>query len=335
MMPLRLVRPPDLEAAGRVLAEHGRRAVVRAGGIDLLDRWKEGIDRPDVVVDLRALLAGPDGPGLASLTADEGHLAAGSLVTLEALAEAELPPAFAAVRQAASSAANPAIRRMATLGGNLLQRPRCWYFRHGDLVCLKKGGARCLAAEGRNRYNAVLGGGPSYIVHPSTLATALALYDGDVMHAGAEDPAGRIPLADLFVTPDRRLDAEHALRPAQILTAVRLSAPPGLRSGYDAVRERRLYDWPYVEAAAALRVEGGVLRDVRIVLGQVAPVPWRARAAERRLEGAKATEAAFAEASRLAFEGARPLSDNAGKIAVGRGLVRRLLHRLAEIPLPA
>jgi len=333
--PFRLVRPRSLADAHAVLGADPRGTTIRAGGVDLMDRWKEGIDRPATVLDLRTAAAAEDARALASLSATATSLAVGALVTLDALAETPLPAAFAAVRAAAGQAANPAIRRQATAGGNLLQRPRCWYFRHPDLACLKKGGSRCLAAEGNNRYNAVLGGGPSYIVHPSSLATALVAFDG---HAVVQASPGRpkeIPLGEFFVGPTERLDAETVLRPGEILLGVRVSAPAGARSAYDAVRERRLYDWPLVEAAVRLRVEAATLRDVRVVLGQVAPIPWRAREAEAVLEGRRPTPERLAEAARAAFEGARPLSDNHGKIAVGRGLVRRLLHQVTGVPLPA
>ncbi len=334
MRPFRLVRPGDLDTARRMLADGGPQAVLRAGGVDLLDRWKEGIERPQTVVDLRAVLAGPDGATLAGLGVEPTHLRAGALVTVDELAAAPVPPAFSALVEASGGVANPAVRRLATVGGNLLQRPRCWYFRHPDLVCLKKGGSMCLAAQGKSRYNAVLGGGPSYIVHPSTLATALALFRGTVTRLRADGARDRVPLGDFFVTPKQRLDAESILEAGEIVTALSVEAPAGVRSGYDAVRERRLVDWPYVEAAVALRREGDTLHDVRVVLGQVAPVPWRARAAEALLEGRSATHERLHQAAEAAFEGAEPLSDNAGKVAVGRGLVRRLLHRVARVPLP-
>jgi xanthine dehydrogenase YagS FAD-binding subunit len=198
MQPFALIRPKQLEHAQQLVRAEPETRVLRAGGIDLLDRMKEGLDEPDALVELRGILTA--GAGVAEneplLPADDeslhwpeaarrGHI--GALTTLAALAEAELPGADA-LMQAAGQAATPGIRNTATVGGNLLQRPRCWYFRNRELVCLKKGGDTCLALLGDNRYNAILGGGPSFIVHPSSLATALTALDATVqIHRAPEN----------------------------------------------------------------------------------------------------------------------------------------------------
>ncbi|WAS93383.1 FAD binding domain-containing protein [Nannocystis punicea] len=332
MQPFVLSRPKTLAEAGDLARAQPQDSALRAGGIDLIDRMKEGLEAPARLIELRWLgeseavmrALGPDGEGLQI----------GALVTLAQLAGHEgLGEAYAALRQAAGSAATPTIRNAATLGGNLLQRPRCWYFRHADLVCLKKGGSACLAVSGENKYHAILGGGPSFIVHPSTLACALTALDAQVVIRGTE--ARTLPIAELFVTPKQDAKREHALQPGEVLVRAILPKPGAeQRSGYAAVKEKQSHDWPLAEAAVKMSLQSGVMTDVRVVLGHVAPIPWRSREAEAALEGKPASEALFAEAAKAALAEARPLRDNAYKIPLAQGLLREVLHRVAGVPLP-
>lgn len=331
MKPFTLIRPADLAAArARVLESPSDRAL-RAGGIDLIDRMKEGLEAPAELVELRSI---EGEPAMRALTAEGGGWQIGALVTLAEVAAAEgLGEAFAALREAASSAATPAIRNAATVGGNLLQRPRCWYFRHADLACLKKGGKTCLAITGENKFHAILGGGPSFIVHPSTLACALVALDAQVEIRG--EAARTIGIAELFVSPKQDPQREHSLAPGEVLVRATLpAAGAGQRSGYAAVKEKQSHDWPLAEVAVRLSLEAGTMKDVRVVLGHVAPIPWRSREAEAALEGKPPGEALFAEAARAALWEARPLRDNAYKVPLAQGLLREVLHRVAGVPLP-
>ena len=167
-----LVRPRSVIEAAKALNKDPDSNFFRAGGIDLFDRLKEGLDTPAKLIELAAIVD-DFAPRMRGLRQDEGGHAIGALATLNDLADSKLPKAYEAVQTAAGAAANPGIRNAATVGGNLLQRPRCWYYRDREIQCLKKGGTRCFAIDGQNRYHAILGGGPVYVVHPSSLASPL------------------------------------------------------------------------------------------------------------------------------------------------------------------
>jgi xanthine dehydrogenase YagS FAD-binding subunit len=321
------------EASARVAAAPQTRRF-RGGGIDLIDHMKEGLDAPDELVELRAI-TGPEGDRMRGITESSGAWSLGALVTLAQLAAfADLGRAFAAVREAAGSAATPGIRNAATLGGNLLQRPRCWYYRHVDLECLKKGGAQCFALTGDNRYNAVLGGGPSFIVHPSTMAAALVAHDA-VVHTRGPKGARKLPIAELFALPTVDATREHTLAPGELVLAIELpAAAADQRSTYAAAKEKQSHDWPLGEAAVRVRMQGGKLVDVRVALGHVAPIPWRAREAEAVLEGQAPNAALFEKAAAAAVAKAKPLEHNGYKIPLIRGLVREALHRATDVAIP-
>jgi xanthine dehydrogenase YagS FAD-binding subunit len=332
MQAFALIRPHTLAAARqRVLAQPEAR-LLRAGGVDLLDRMKEGLETPDELVEL-ASLQGELGQQLRALRPADSGWELGALVTLAQLAEHEALDAggHAALRQAAGSAATPGIRNLATLGGNLLQRPRCWYFRSADLNCLKKSGSACLAITGENKYHAILGGGPSFIVHPSTLACALLALDARVEVSG--ESTRTIPIAELFVGPKTDPKREHSLAPGELLVRVLLPATSS-RSAYAVAKEKQSHDWPLAEVAVSLSLEAGVINAARVVLGHVAPVPWRSPEAEAALVGHKPDAALFARAAAAALAPARPLKHNAYKIPLAQGLLREALHRAADLPLP-
>lgn len=334
MRPFALIRPTTLAAAReRALGDPAARPY-RAAGVDLLDLMKEGLAAPSELIELAAI-AGADGQRLRALEATAAGLDLGALVTLAQLEAAPaLAPAHAALREAAASAATPSVRGVATLGGNLLQRPRCWYYRHHDLACLKKAGPRCLAEGGENRFHAILGGGPCHIVHPSTLAVALVALEATVAVHGDAGPR-TLPIERLFVLPQTNIAAEHALAPGELLLGVAVPAPaPGQRSVYEVAKEKLSHDWPLGEVVVSLALDGGIIRGARVVLGHVAPVPWRATALEDALAGQPASADLFARLAPLATQGARPMSQNAYKIPLVHGLVRAALHRACEIPVP-
>jgi xanthine dehydrogenase YagS FAD-binding subunit len=333
MRPFRLVRITSLPDAQATVAENPDGRLWRAGGIDLLDRMKEGLDAPEQVIDLRALSDGD----LGRWEIQRGALHLGALNTLAAVASGLADDrGREALRDAANDAATPSIRNMATLGGNLLQRPRCWYFRNAELPCLKKGGDMCLSTSGDNRYNAILGGGPSYIVHPSSLGPALLVLGAEVTTRQVSGEERRFGLAELFVLPAKSLEREHTLEPGEVLTSVILpKAEPTLRSAYSAARERAHHDWPLAEAAVALDLQGGKMSGVRVALGHVAPIPWPAPEANELLEGQAPSAALFEKAARAATASAMPLSRNRFKVPLVQGLIRDALHRATDLPSPA
>jgi xanthine dehydrogenase YagS FAD-binding subunit len=330
-----LVRLPTLAQAGKRVRGDAAAREFRAGGIDLLDRMKEGLDEPDELVELHAI-SGDEGRRMRGIERREkGAFRIGALVTMAQVADyEELPSGHAALGQAAGSAATPAIRNAATVGGNLLQRPRCWYFRHADLECLKKGGFECLALTGDNRYNAILGGGPSFIVHPSSLATALLALEAEVT-VHADGSARTIPIANLFALPTVDPVRESTLAPGEVVLSIDLPPPgPGQRSAYLAAKEKQSHDWPLCEAAVRCSIADGKLTGVRVVLGHVAPVPWHATAAEKMLEGQAPSADVFERAATAALADAKPLSNNGYKIPLAQGLLRQALHQATGVPLP-
>jgi xanthine dehydrogenase YagS FAD-binding subunit len=311
-------------AQARDLLVEKKGSALKAGGIDLLDHLKEHLVEPPRVVDLKRI------PGLDQVVVEaDGSLRVGPLVTLARLAAhpvvQETHPALA---QACADAASPQVRNVATVGGNVLQRPRCWYYRLESYRCLKKGGEVCYAVGGENRYHVIFGGGPSYASHPSNAAVALvALGASFVLEAGKERRT--LPAAEFFTPPTRDPERENQLGPDEVLVEIRVPAAPGLKSTYEAVRERAAFDWPLVSVALALKAEAGTVREARVVLGAVAPTPWRSLRAEQALLGKALDAEAAASAARAAIVGAAPLSDNGYKVALVQTLVRRTVLSLA------
>lgn len=325
MGPFEWTDPVTVEEA---IAQLSASARPKAGGVDLVDLMKERIAAPSRLVNLRAI------PGLDAATDLEGGgLALGPLLTLARLAEhARVRASYPALADAALRAATPAVRNMATLGGNLLQRPRCWYFRQEAFPCRRKGGDTCFALEGRNAYHAVFQNDLCAIVHPSDTATALVAYGAELELQG---PAGRrtVPLESVFVLPDEDITREHRLAPDELVVGVRLPAPArGARSAYLKQGERDSADWPLASAAVVLELDGRVCRRASIVLGAAAPVPWRARAAEAALAGKRLDGPAAAQAARAAVAGARPLAENGYKVRLLEVITRRAITAAAGLP---
>jgi xanthine dehydrogenase YagS FAD-binding subunit len=321
------VEAASAEEAVRLLAEGDGRARAIAGGSDLLGELKEGTVAYDRLVSLAGL------PGLAAIEETACATAIGALVTVEALvAHRFANPGFRILSEAAQGVATPEIRTVATVGGNLCQRPRCWYYRNALFRCLKKGGTDCPAVDGHNKYLAILGAQPCYIVHPSDLAPPLLALDASVEVLG---PAGArwLPLRDFFVGPERDLLRENVLADGEIVLRVMVPAPPAAwRGTYVKARERTAGDFPMVSVAAGFTLEGGAARHTRIVLGAVAPVPWRAPAAEAVLEGHTVMPERAAEAAEAALAGAQPMSGNAYKLDVARALIARAILAVAAPP---
>jgi xanthine dehydrogenase YagS FAD-binding subunit len=237
---------------------------------------------------------------------------------------------YRALAEAAAGSASPQIRHVATLGGNLLQRPRCWYFRSAHHVCTRKGGAVCFAFGGENDYHAIFRHARCAIVHPSTPATALVSLRAHVELEAAKGARRSVALEDFLLAPDQDVRRENDLRPGEILTAVRLPPiEPGLLSTHLRQGELDSFDWPIADVAVALQMAGAACRRASIVLGAAAPVPYRATAAERMLVGKAITPESARAAARAAVSDAAPLSRNAYKVPVFEALVRRALERVS------
>jgi xanthine dehydrogenase YagS FAD-binding subunit len=221
------------------------------------------------------------------------------------------------------------LRNQGTIGGNLCQRPRCWYFR-GEFDCAKKGGDMCYAVDGENRYHAILGGGPCYIVHPSDPAPMLSALGAELVLEGP-DGRRRMLVEDFYQLPVDNLEGETVLEPGEIVTEVRIAAPgPGARSLYRKVRERRAWDFALASVALALDFDGATVRGGRVAFGGVAPVPWRSIEAEAEILGKEMTPEVAAAAARAAVADADPLEQNGFKVSLLQRLLESELLRLAR-----
>ena len=298
-----------------------------AGGQDLLTTMKDYTSRPARIVNLKSI------PGMNRIALNASGLTIGALVTLTELEEhAGVQKSFPGLAEAAHSIATPQIRNLGTVGGNLCQRPRCWYFRLEEVICLKKGGSECYAATGENKYNAIIGGGPSYIVHPSDLAPMLMALGATVTVTGSTGKRV-IPLDKFFTLPSEgNIRRENVLKNDDIITQIFVPASPlAARSTYLKFKERDSLDFALASVAVALRLASGTVRDARIVLGGVAPIPWRVPAAEKFLVGKKLQPDVLAEAGKLALAEAKPLEKNAYKVPLTQTLVRRALTKAAGV----
>jgi len=250
------------------------------------------------------------------------------MITLTALSRHPvIRERYAVLAEAAGSVGTPQIRNAGTLAGNLTQRPWCWYFRQ-RFPCYKHGGDRCFSRTGENQFNAILGGGPSFIVHPSDTAPALVALDAQIHIVG--DTGNRwLPIRDFFVLPREDVSRENVLRPGEIVTELALPPHAGARSVYAKVTDREAWTHAVVSTAVVLTLEDGVCRSAAIALGGVAPIPWRVAPVERLLVGQRITPELAAAASAAAVEGARPLARNRYKIPLVSETLRRTLLSLA------
>lgn len=325
-------REGSATVADAMLAKGGRgganAVVLKAGGIDLIDLMKEGLLHPRRVVDLHGIA------DLGRIVEEPGGaLRIGSMATLAQIAEhPQVRARYGALAQAAGQSASPQIRRVATIGGNLLQRPHCWYFRSAHHHCLRKGGETCFAFAGENQYHAIFGHSGCAIVHPSTAATALVAFDARAELVGAHGGKRLVALEEFFLGPAQSIERENDLKAGEVLTAVVLPAPgPGVRSAHLRQGELDSFDWPIAEVAVVVDLDtAGVCRKASVVLGAAAPVPYRARPAQSALVGKRISEDSARAAGKAAIAGAAPLSNNAYKLPVFEALVRRALLAAAK-----
>ena len=301
-------------------------AIMKAGGIDLLDLMKEGLLTPRRVVNLREVA------GLDSIAPDNGGLRIGPNVTLAQLAaDPQVRSRYRALADAAGSSASPQIRHVATIGGNLLQRPRCWYFRSRAHHCARKGGDTCFAFAGENQYHAIFDHDGCAIVHPSTSATALTAFGASIELTDKTGGKREVKLEEFFVLPEVDIQRENDLKPGEIVTAVLLPPQPQTaRSVHIKHGELESFDWSIADVAVVLDMANGTCRRAAVVLGAAAPVPHRAKAAEAALAGKKIDEAAARAAAHAALQGAAPLTMNGYKLPLFETLVRRAVLAAAQ-----
>lgn len=291
-----------------------------AGGTDLLPLLKDGLLTVDRLIDIKPARA------LRHLAfEDDGSLRIGALTTLaEIERSAEVAERLPILTQAVADAATPQLRAMATVGGNLLQRSRCWYFR-GSFDCWLKGGETCYMRNGENKYAAIFEQGPCRSAHPSDLAPALVALDATVTLESAVG-ARTLPIAELLAPPTADERIEYRLRPGELLTEIHVPAQSENAHGvYLKAMDRRAWAFALVSAAAQLTLDGGIVTHARLVLGSVANVPWRVTEAEVLLAGQPLTLELAAQAAELAVQGTTPLAHNRYKVPLARELARRAL----------
>jgi len=294
----------------------------KAGGVDLLDLMKDGIASPSRLVNIRQI------SGLDQISEDDKGLRIGPLVTLTQIEEhPAVQKKYAALSEAASRVATPQIRNMATVGGNLVQRPRCWYFRSEDFHCRKKGGTHCFAQDGENDYHAIFDNRVCAIIHPSGMAVPLVALSGRVeitSKVGKRDVA----LEEFFTSPTSDVRRENILQPGELITAVLIPATDA-RTAYYKQGEKESFDWPIADVAVALAMQGSRCSKASIVLGGPAPYPYRAKAAEGKLNNSEITEDSARAAAEAAMVNATPLEKNAYKIPIFEAIIRRTILRAA------
>jgi xanthine dehydrogenase YagS FAD-binding subunit len=319
--------PSNSRDAVAALGVAGKRALPLAGGMDLLARMKDYVTEADRIVNVKNALD-------ATIAATpDGGLSIGAAVKIVDLAEhADAARLYPAVIAAAGEVGTPQIRNAGTVGGNINQRPRCWYFRNEEFLCYKKGGNRCFSPAGENQYHAIFGNdGPSHIVHPSSLAVPFVAYGAMFRILG---PGGErdVPASEYFTMPTlQNVQKENVLADDELLAQVLLPPPGSARVGHYEVRYKEAHDWPLAFATAVLGVSGNTIQSARVVLGAVAPVPWRSPEAEQALVGKPLDEATAAAAGEAAVRAARPLNRNGYKVQIAKVAVQRAIMRAAGL----
>jgi xanthine dehydrogenase YagS FAD-binding subunit len=325
--PFAYVNPTNEKDAVAALSPEHEKAMPIGGGQDLLALMKDYVTQPDRIVNVKNALE-------STATPANGGLRIGAAMKMVDVAEhAEIGRMYPAVAAAAIEVGTPQIRNQGTVGGNLNQRPRCWYFRNEEFVCFKKGGNTCFSPAGENQFHAIFGGGPTFIVHPSSLAVPFVAYGATFRLLG---PKGErmVPAAEYFTMPTlQNIQRENVLQPDELLTHVILPAPGSVKSGHYEVRYKTSHDWPIAFATVLLTMNGSTVQGARVVMGAVAPVPWRSQSAEQALAGKTITPEVATAAAEAALRGATPLSQNVYKIQVAKTAVERAILRAAGLPI--
>jgi xanthine dehydrogenase YagS FAD-binding subunit len=325
MRPFEYVSPNNKAQAISLLAATWGKTEILAGGTDLLALMKDDVVSPRRLVNIK------DIKDLKGVSSNAQGVRIGALTTLGDLADdVSVRKNYPALAEALIEVASPQIRNQATLGGNLCQRPRCWYFRSGFGLLPKNESGKELVAAGENRYHAILANdGPAKFVSPSTIVPILIAYGAKVR---LEGPNGKreLPLEKFFAVPKTEGEREHDLRPNEIVTEVLLPPPSDVQAAHYEIRQKEAFDWPLAVAAVALIMSGANVRSARVVMGYVAPVPWPSPEAEQVLTGKPVNQDTAHQAALAALRGAEPLSDNSYKVQLARVAVKRAILKAAS-----
>jgi xanthine dehydrogenase YagS FAD-binding subunit len=324
MRPFEYVSPNSTSQAISLLAATWGNTEILAGGTDLLALMKDEVVTPKRIVNLKGVA------DMRGVSSNAQGLRIGALTTLGELADDEnVKKGYPALSEALLEAASPQIRNMATVGGNLCQRPRCWYFRNGMGLLPKDESGKELVTAGENRYHAILGGqGTAKFVSPSTVVPILIAYGAKIR---LEGPKGKrdLPLERFFVIPKTEIEREHDLRPNEIVTELIVPPATDLKAAHYEIRQKEAFDWPLAVAAVTLKLQGSNVQSSRIVLGYVAPVPWTSPEAQRAIAGKPINKETAQKAADAALAKASPLSHNAYKVKLARVAVVRAILKAA------
>ncbi len=318
---------PSNEKEAVAALKSGGTALPLAGGMDLLARMKDYIQQPDRIVNVKNALE-----ATAVRTPDGGVKIGAAMKIVDLLEHQEISRSYPALVRAAGEIGTPQIRNSGTVGGNINQRPRCWYFRNEEFVCFKKGGNRCFSPAGENQFHAIFGNnGPSHIVHPSNLAVPLVAYGARFRIFGSNGER-EVAASDYFTMPTpQNVQKENILADDELLTHVILPPAGNVKSGFYEIRYKESHDWPLAFATVVATMNGNNVQSARVVLGAVAPVPWRSEDAERALVGKPLNESNAAAAAEAAVRNAQPLSRNGYKVQIAKTAVKRAILQAAGI----
>jgi xanthine dehydrogenase YagS FAD-binding subunit len=322
MRPFEYASPRTKEQAVALLSAN---SAILAGGTDLLALMKDEVVTPHRLVNLKSI------DGLRAVHSDAKGTGIGALVTLDDLSQHPvIARAYPLLHEALIEAASPQVRNLATLGGNICQRPRCWYFRNGMGLLPKDDKGESLVLKGDNRYHAILGNdGPAYFVSPSTIVPTLVAY-GARVHLFGPRGSREIELEKFFRIPKSEQEREHDLAPNEIITDVIIPPADGAKTGYYEVRQKEAFDWPLATCAVVLQMNGNSVRSARVVLGSVAPIPWLSKEAADALIGKPINEQTAMAAANAALAPAKSLGKNKYKITVAKAAVKRAVLNAAK-----
>ncbi len=315
--------PTSTKQALSLLGAAPNDAAVLAGGTDLLALMKDDVVHPKRLVNIKEIKE------LHGVSPSPQGLRIGAMTTLGDLADnVNIVKDYPAFADALNEAASPQIRNMATLGGNLCQRPRCWYFRSGLGLFPKDKSGKDMIAGGENRYHAILGNdGSAKFVSPSSIAPALIAYGAKVSLLGTNGKR-ELPLEQFFIVPKSENEREHDLKADEILTEIVLPPATGLKVAHYEIRQKDAFDWPLAATAVALQMSGSTVQSARIVLGYVAPTPWLSEEAAQAITGKSVSEETARAAADAAVQGAKPLTQNAYKVQLARVAVKRAILKV-------
>jgi xanthine dehydrogenase YagS FAD-binding subunit len=324
MRPFEYASPKTKQQAIAMLSKDWSTAVL-AGGTDIVPLMKDEVVTPKRLINIKGI------PDMHAVKSVKGSTVIGSLKTLGELSEVPgFDKQFPILHEAISDAASPQIRNMATIGGNICQRPRCWYFRNGMGLLPKDANGDSLVLKGDNRYHAILGNdGPAYFVSPSTIAPVLVAY-GTLVRLIGPNGAREIELEKFFRIPTNEQAREHDLAPNEIVTEIVIPTPGAVKTGYYEVRQREAFDWPLATAAVLLTMDGSTVKSARVVMGHVAPIPWVSKEAADALVGKSITDETAMAAANAAVAKAKSLGRNKYKITLAKVAVKRAVLNAAK-----